>query len=329
MITCYSDLPSLEDAFCKLEIDLVENTDVEYALNRAELSQLLKSSMIKLDAHPDDELRLLAHPILKMLAKSNKLRLAKEQFRFLEQNNELGFFKSISEPIAFLLLNNKSEKKLNQYIRYSGLHCLNINSDLSILTEVKVKDFNKEIQYQNWDFAKPFLIPYHSIVIADPNLYKKETLDSVKNLLLNTLSITLKVKCTITLIGKTRGRGIHEEPNRLLNNVDAFKADLLSSFKGNEPEIEHFFTDEEDFHDRYIITNNTSIFSGYGLDIIKNGKVTKDSTWIAFKPFKRLNIDGRRGALFYEVMLGKLKTFKTWIKEPSKNALLSNIVTGG
>ena len=50
------------------------------------------------------------------------------------------------------------------------------------------------------------------------------------------------------------------------------------------------------------------------MDIIKKGMTQKDSTWIAFKPFKRIPDTNNGNVFFYKIMCSKIETILKWIE---------------
>ena len=138
------------------------------------------------------------------------------------------------------------------------------------------------------------------------------------------MPVGLKKVYHVTLIGSDQSR-----KNDLPSKITIAKwANDLQDFllrKGIKAKVEFHIYNNEEFHDRYIITNNIFIYSGYGMDILKNGSnVQKDGIWIAHKPFKHVNVNGLKGVLFYRVMKEKLDVLKTFIQGSSNNSFTTN-----
>lgn len=291
-------------------------------LNRAKYSIdlidfLLYGCQVKTDLSEEEIELNFDDPYVKCLMKRGKIVSAKDQFNTFDKNHGTFFFEKMDEQVPLLLMNSLTEVEEKSIEDAQGLHCISSKDKISVLFEEKTKTFlNKNPT--DWLFAKEFLHPHNAIVIADPYLYTNDTLSSLVSLLKSTVSKSLKKKYHITLLGCSRRKGIKDDEAFLIKNIVRSKLQLIESFPTLNINLDYHFYNGEEFHDRYIITNNTCIFSGYGLDIVKNGVSKKDGTWLAFKPFKRLTINGKEGVFFFSIMKEKLKLMSGWIEKEDK-----------
>lgn len=313
MITSYCDLESLEKIISNSPINILEDDERELLRHKLDFSDLiLKNTVVKINLSAEEINNKISNPIIKILLKGGRLASAKDLFLLLDQNNEVLFFNSISDPVCFILLANLPLKKINKYTDYSGFHCFSDNSDLSVLMDENVKIFKKTNVSVNWEFANSFLNPHHSIIIADPYLFKDDTKQSLLSLINSVTSKRLKRDYSITLIGSSRRSNLNLDEEGIRIKMSEIETEIKTCMPQVQVNFEFFIYNNDEFHDRYIITNNACIFSGYGLDIIKNNLVKKDGTWIAMKPFKQMTIEGVKGKFFFEIMLDKLSMMKSW-----------------
>ncbi|HXL57076.1 MAG TPA: hypothetical protein VN958_12505 [Chitinophagaceae bacterium] len=179
--------------------------------------------------------------------------------------------------------------------------------------------YNRIIEIDSKGATKYFSV--NPILWLDQPDYKISfsPLDVSNNIIRKCLSNSLSLKeCAefslgLTPYDKYRGHTQEQIKNKISKILNRYIPAIVEY---------HIFNNEE-FHDRYLITNNACIFSGYGIDIIKNERVKKDSTWIAFRPFKRVNVNGDNDVFFYNVMQKKLAMMKKWV-EKSTNKISSN-----
>jgi hypothetical protein len=134
----------------------------------------------------------------------------------------------------------------------------------------------------------------------------------------------LKQTYHITLIGKPRppkkeyGPPIVSnilESNEIEKKIQLLKNELLSHKL--KVELEFFFCNQPEIHDRYIFTNNMGAFLGSGVGIIPGEARTPyhEGTWVVYRPYKRISFNGKEGIFFYEVMQKKLKVIKRWLND--------------
>lgn len=311
----------LEDLSRNINFDFNDVDNIQKLRDNIDLAELLfNGATIKTNRNKEEIESAFINPFIKSLMKKGKIWPAKEQFDLLGLQDGDDFFSAIKENVSFLLLNDTSLKKLRRFQDYHGYHCLSTDGDISVLFDEKIKTFKND-NFTDWQFAKEFMSPHNSIVVADPYLYKEATLNSLNELLVNIAPKRLKKTYHISLVGSSNKQGMDNE-EYLIKNIEKLRSGLQGSM-GIKLIFEYHFCNQAEFHDRYIITNNTCIFSGYGLDILNRGKTKKDGTWLAFKPFKRMNINGERGVYFCKIMNEKLNLIGSWIKK-NGNATSAN-----
>ena len=319
-MTAYCRMDYLKSFASDIKFDFIDENYASKVRTKMDLLDfLLKGSIVKTDLDPTEIEHSFDNPVIKSLMKNGRLIAAKEQFEMLNINDGDDFFLEINSASSVLLIDNIIDEKAKQFEEYHGYHCINSDIGFSKLFSERVKSFQKD-EGTNWNFAKEFLKPHNSIVLADPYLFNPDTLQSVKELLIAVTSPELIGNYYLSLIG-TSNKSKNDE-RFILGKIEQFKSELKMIFPNLKLVVEHHFCNVSDFHDRYIITNNTCVFTGYGLDMIKKDKAIKDTTWVAFKPFKRLNVNGIDGVFFYKIMQDKLKEMRRWIDRNGVNQTL-------
>lgn len=264
-----------------------------------------------------------SNPYIKYLIKNSRIKSASDEFRLLRTDYERNIPNIGNSAVMLYMLDELVEPLKNKLMAASGFHVFTAGSDHMELFQEDIETFKKSTT-KYWSFAKRFLSPHNAIVIADPYLFKDHTRKSVLASFEQVVPVGLKKEYYVTLIGSDQSRK-SELPSKTL--IERWTNDLLDFLvrKGIKAKVEFHIYNKEEFHDRYIITNNIFIYSGYGMDILKNGNnVQKDGIWIAHKPFKHVNVNGSKGVLFYKVMNEKLGVLKTFIQGSSNNSFTTN-----
>jgi len=175
---------------------------------------------------------------------------------------------------------------------------------------------------KSWLFAGEMFNPHHSLIVADPHLYKEDGAKGLISLLKIIQPKRIGYPYWITLVGSS-GERLHS--NNLYNLDDIGKlAKTIEDLLGKDGlpfRVETFVYNGKDFHDRYIITNNLCVLPGYGVSIVKDGKEIpfKEGTWTAARPFSRVVYNNKKGVYFEKVMHEKLKTIRQWIGSGDRN----------
>lgn len=317
-MTAFCRMDFLKSLSMNVQVDFVEEDFLYKAKTKLDLIDfLLNGCTIKTDLRPAEIEKNFDNPFIMSLMKKGRLQAAREQFQLLEIKDGNDFFSQMDVYASILIMNDVNDKKAKRFEDYHGYHCINKEQNVSILFDEKMQNFQAD-EFVNWSFAKDFLSPHYAIVIADPYIFKSATMQSLKELIDNVTSKRLQGNYYISLIGSSRKNGMEDE-KFISKNIETLKEDLDNLLPNVKIIFEYHFCNSEDFHDRTIITNNTCIFSGYGLDMIKKEKSVKDTSWIAFKPFKRLNANGKSGVFFYKIMQNRLKQMRKWIDNNGDN----------
>lgn len=317
-MTAYCKIDYLKSLTANNRIDYMDENYTVVAQSKLNLLDfLLTGAVVKTDLSPDEIAHQFDNPFIKSLMKSGRLISAKNQFDSFKNDINLGFINAKIDLSTIFLFDGISIEQSTQLEEFHGYHFIGDQNTLSNLFELKIQSFQRN-QITNWQFAKSFLKPHNAIVIVDPYLFKVATLSSILNIIKSVASSKLKGEYFISLIGSNKRRGLNDDDAFIKKQIEKLKAEIQNSLPGVKLKLEYHFCNNEDFHDRYIITNNICIFSGYGFDIIKNDKCIKETTWLAYKPYKRLEADGKTGVFFYKIMQDKLKQIRKWIDKGDK-----------
>jgi len=254
-----------------------------------------------------------ANPYIKYLIKNSRIECKESEFQELRSNDKQ-FFQKVKYPICLYLLTN-CDGMLNEYSQKTGNYFFSLSSKLDSLFEERLQNFNVTEQI-SWDFAKGFFDTHHSIILADPYLFKDDSLKAIDKLMEIVLPKKLVGTYHISLIGSDENKGDRLPTKQVIERwVKSFSEKLNRDVK---VAVEFHICNNEDFHDRIIITNNACIFSGIGFGMVKNNSSKKDTTWIGFKPFKRVNTNNNNSVLVYKLMQQKLSTLKSWIQKSNQ-----------
>lgn len=210
--------------------------------------------------------------------------------------------------------------------RQSGeFHLQNSSADAHLFGQYMHHLDDKETQ--NWQFAKPAAEPHHCMVVADPYLFTPRGMQGLLSMLREIAPTKLQKTYHLSLIGKPH----HAEnaPNILLPDaIQDILADIQLELEGRQLSVclEQLYCTNGRFHDRYVITNNAIVFLGYGVAVLAADEAAphRESTWIAARPYSRLNEHGREDGVFIaSLLLKKLRKLKHWLG-PNQTANLQN-----
>lgn len=263
------------------------------------------------------------NPYINYLIKNSRIKSASDEFRLLRTDYERNIPNIGNSAVTVYMLDELVEPLKNKLMAASGFHVFTAGSNHMELFQEDIETFKKSTT-KYWSFAKRFLSPHNAIVIADPFLFKDHTRKSVLAAFEQVVPVGLQKEYYVTLIGSDQSRK-SELPSKTI--IEKWTNDLLDFLVRKEikAKVEFHIYNKEEFHDRYIITNNIFIYSGYGMDILKNGNnVQKDGIWIAHKPFKHVNVNGSKGVLFYKVMKEKLGVLNSFIQGSVNNSITTN-----
>ena len=276
------------------KVDLMDEANIEDNKSRLELAQLIfKGVYAKIDKSQEEINSLYndsnCNPYLKSLLRSGVKRIAPavEGFKSLDAKDQ-NLFKSISPFTQFFLANSKS-LNASDFETNSGhlFYTLNNPNSYPRINRFQVESF-KLNEPKPWSFINNYNAPHNSIVIVDPHLLKNEKNEHVIHLVKNLCPKKLKSKYWITLV--TSKASVVRFPDKAGEKLaERFKwiQDELAKALALDFEVELVIYSKEDFHDRYIITNNFMIYSGYGFDLINNsGRGKKQTSWVAINHAK-------------------------------------------
>ena len=255
----------------------------------------------------------ITNPYIKYLIKNFRIssnpqafeKLKSDENNWIDQNNDIRLY------LLSDFWNGIKEQLQNE----SGNIFLSTSDDHKCLFTEEIEHFRKG-EEKTWEFAKRLFYPHHSLIIADPYLFK-DNLANCRSFIKEVIPTGLKSTYHLTLVGSIKKQNMTDK--HVANAVDALQK--LLNETGLKNKLEYFIYDGDDFHDRYIISNNCCVFSGSGLDIINNktNKSKKEGSWIAFKPYKRVNINGKDGVFFYNIQCQKLEVLNKWILYSGNN----------
>lgn len=264
-----------------------------------------------------------SNPYINKLIKGNRIVSCEDDFKSIRSDNNL-FYNNL-DTLCLFLLSDSYKGLIERLEMQSGFHHYTTSSNHENLFIDQVEPFRKDGTNKNWNFAKRFFFPHHSIVIADPFLFhKSEDGRSSINSFLDTISQRSLIRTyNITFIGSN---GSYYNPRITIKKIQSWINEIKKNiFNDSNITIQYFIVDQNEFHDRYIITNNSYLNSGYGIDIIINEKQTKDGKWEALKPFKQVIFNGVN-VFYVNVMKEKLLILKSWIIEQGYNEPLNPLL---
>lgn len=282
---------------------------------------LSNESMVKVDSTLQQiEEMSITNLFFKNLLK-NKIDKIQFGVSINDYQNENTFLK-ITDKIPVFFSDLSTSESIKNEERF-GHYFNNSESKLDRLFEISAFNFNPIDKVKDWGFSKEFLLPMNKIIIVDPYLYKKQTLISLEKLLKTIISKDYKGTYHISLIGREEIKDKYKPlfKDDLIKHYNSFKSIILESYPELTLSMDQLFLDIKnyEFHDRYILTNNSMIFLSNGLDIIRFDEIKKDSTWLGFTPFSRMSLNGLKGAYSNTLKNKKLAVLKEWVRGQSTN----------
>ncbi len=298
-------------------IDLVENDSFHEQIAKVKLFDLLRNG-VKIHCHikNTDELK---NPFIKSIIKKETSTPLSENEIAVLRNNPAEFITRNGSNNSLFLLDDNETNNLKSLENKFGFHCINSNNYNALFKE-SIQLFERNVDRTNWNFAKEYLKPHNSLLIVDPYLFTKNGFPPILDFLRSILPTDLKSKYHLSLIAYKNIPGINISEaiecleNLLSTSVTRFYLDIHLFNKASEENRNPQYPGPEDFHDRYLISNNACIFSGRGLDYIKEKKMNYEGTWIVFKPFSKITLE-KESAFFTKVIEKKMRGFKKWIKK--------------
>lgn len=233
-------------------------------------------------------------------------------------------------PFAVYFLDDEKEV-CERREKSSGHYCMRFDDDegASRLFQFQTESFNR-YQTKSWSFVSNYCEPLHSLIICDPYLLTKMVDGSDRNDNLYSLLEELLAGCEhespcITLLTTCIGFRENEDPKddlqparlRLIECWEAVKQ-KISNRIGDNLKLSLLLYSGNELHDRFIITNNLMIYSGYSFGSLINTirqKPRKQTSWVAVRHAKMQNsrIAGKEKAHFATVQVF-LQDIRTWMK---------------
>lgn len=313
-------------------IDLVEDDKFHEQIAKVKLFDLLRNG-VKINCYIKniDEI----NPFIKsLIRKGSSSRLGEKEVLALKENpTEFITRKGINNSL--FLLADAQTNNLKRLEDSFGYHCLDFKNYSSIFKE-SIQLFKRNSERTDWKIAREYLQPHNSLLIVDPYLFTTSGFTPFLEFLRAILPAKLQSKYHLSLIANKyiaehNSININEAKEKLINllstSLKAFSLEIHLFNKvpvGNPNNLPH--ASPEDFHDRYLISNNACIFSGRGLDYIKTYQMKYEGTWLIFKPFSKITLE-KEGAFFTKVIEKKIKGFKKWIEQSDYNISQNPLVT--
>lgn len=303
----YCDWNYLLNISNNINIDFTDPNQINKARSQLNLADLFLNGLnIYTNASHETILTGLKNPMINKLFRDGKIR------KNSLENSKTNIANGVKERIPTLYFFEKDCKPFNQ--QESGNFLFGQDEDASVLFGYFVEHFSKKQKDKTWEFAKEMFFPHHSLVIADPYIYTDTGFNSLRSLLSNVIPKELKCTYHISLIGcdRLKNRKNEKEKNTNDKNQVMSEIDIKSAVNemknwikslGVDINIQYFIYNGNDFHDRYLISNNLCVFSGFGVGILQDhyNNPAKEGSWVAFRPYGRINFNGKMGVFFFKV----------------------------
>jgi len=318
-IHAYCDEEFLNQLSENSTIDLVESEKFHEQLAKVKLFDLLRNG-VKIYHCIKDTSEL--NPFIKSLIKKGSSSSLSEKEMECFQDNPAEFISTKGGNNSLFLVTEKQTNNLNQLEESFGYHCINFQNYSSIFKE-SIQLFQRNFKRTDWKIATEYLKPHNSLLIVDPYIFTKNGFPAFLDFLRSILPEKLESTYHLSLIGNKKIpfsglENIDEATEILLNLLSTIMKDFFLEIhlfdavpKGENPN-NYENPSPIDFHDRYLISNNACIFSGRGLDYIKNNQMNYEGTWLVFKPFSKITLE-QESAFFTKVIEKKVKGFREWI----------------
>ena len=204
------------------------------------------------------------------------------------------------------------------------------NKSLGRIFRTHIEYFRKN-RIASYDTILSRLLPHHSIAIIDPYLLRWDNAHLLKFLThakpkgLHYYYITL-IFSPDTVPNKQM------DPEKWITaRIDYLRKELYQKFGKGNIRLEHLVVKNDEFHDRMILTNNQTIFQGYGMSTMnQDGEGKKLTTWIYVSHAKtEVAEQGHAGCHFLNIR-DITDAIKEWRKnaEPYSSKELKNPILG-
>jgi len=322
LLPAYISYNFLEDLAKNSNINLLETYKSNDNKNKAELVQLVLNGLYAKVDKSSEEIASLRkqnnfNPLFEYLLLASgkqKVEYCPAEFNTIKHGK---LDSLIINPFTQFFLSNtigNTEKMEKDY----GIliHQMNRKESYKRLSTIQLETF-KLRETKDWIFIHKYELPHHSILIADPHLLRNNQNVHVLRLLECLISTNLKSKYHITFFISSNSMKSNEKDKAgilLPERVRWIKDNIEIKFKKLPFEIEYVVYDGEDFHDRFIITNNAMIYSGYGFDLISDrNTVKKQTSWLFVNHGKIVEEKNGTVRTHYDIVRNYLLQLKEWI----------------
>ena len=315
-------------------IDLLDLNSINNNISKLEIVELLtNNAFINFDKTKEEVFDLLedkeCNPLLRFIATANgtkKINYCKEDFKKINAEQ----FSSIKKPpFAQFFLSDFYSNPAKEIEEKAGhlVHTLNNPNSYVRINQLNVEVFNKSHAI-DWSFLKNYSIPHHSIVIVDPYLLSEKP-NHIVELIKNFIGNKLTCKYFITLFFRDKDHSVNKKDSDrcekiVIDRIDWLKQEFSKKIKGVELELEWIIYNKNDFHDRYIITNNFMVYTGNSFSWINenNANSSSQTNWIVVNNAKSTN----SGKSHFHQVFKYIEALKKWVanKEVYSTEVIKN-----
>ncbi len=322
LLPAYVSYEFLEEMARQAQVNLLDTDKALDNKSKAELVQLILNGISASIDKSDEEIKVLqsdkkCNPLLEFLLRGNgkkRIEYRPKDFITIKHQSLKGLTQN---PFTQFFLSNSFNHFTKKLEEENGclIHHLNKPLTYQRLAKFSVELFKfKEVK--NWSFVNQYKLPHHSIVIVDPHLFRDDENKHVVELIKNMINRDLKSTYYITLFVSKSSAGKQEDKASIIipERVEWIESKLKEEFKNKAIKLEWVVYNGEEFHDRYIITNNTMIYSGYGFDLINSkGNAKKQTSWIMVNHAKIQDTVNGNVKTHFNTAIAYLSRLKEWI----------------
>jgi len=275
------------------KIDLLDVSSINANISKLEIIKLImNNAFVNIDMTKEEVVDLLNKKnhnlILNYIITVKGTRLVnycKDEFKKI---NKEEFHNINKSAFAQFFLSSNFYSNLANEIEAAGGHLIHTLKKIDSYTRINklnIEVFNKS-QSIDWSFLKNYSVPHHSIIIVDPYLLSDKPKHIVQ-LVKNFVGEKLDCKYFITLFFRDKDHSVHKNLSDkceqiVKQRIEWLKNELAKEIIRVQIELEWVIYNKNDFHDRYIITNNFMVYTGNSLSWIneKNDNASNQTNWI-------------------------------------------------
>lgn len=311
------------------KVNLIDIDALSENKSKIEIIQLiLNGAIISIDKTIEEFEALInesSNPILTYLLTNGngrrRLNFMKEDFDKISSEN----FSTISkEPFTQFFLTNHYSGIADKIENENGSLVYTFNRANSIK---RINQLNIDV-FQNgdnvdWNFINKYSIPHHSIIIADPYLLS-ENPNHISDLISKFIGKDLKCKYHVTLFFRAKDHSVNKRYSDKCKEKVEERIELLKKKldRISSPNIilEWVVYEGNDFHDRYIITNNFIIYTGNSFEWVGKQQEGKNTNWIVVNHSK---MNDNTGFCYYNKAAKYLNGLKKWVLKKENYSSIS------